>query len=78
MKTPKFYSCLLITDHVENMVQAMEDAGLRVEAEWDAGTVEAFFKDESVFTAIQKGLNQPWIVRHLDNLFYTDETGIQD
>lgn len=69
MKAPKFYSALLTTDHVEGMIAAMEKAGLRVEVEWDAGTVEAFYEDHSVFTAIHKGLKQPWIVRHIENLF---------
>ncbi len=65
----KFYSCLLPKDHIKAMVKAMKDAGLRLEIDWKSGTVEAFHGDRSVYKAIEKGRNQPWIVRHVENLF---------
>jgi hypothetical protein len=50
-------------------VKAMKQAGLRVERDRDAGTVRAFYNDTEVYGAIQKGTNQPWIVRHVVDLF---------
>jgi hypothetical protein len=51
------------------MVKAMKQAGLRLEIDWQSGTVEAFHKDKSIYKALEKGKGQPWIVRHVDNLF---------
>ena len=65
----KFYSCLLTKDHIKAMVKAMKAAGLRLEIDWSYGTVEAFHGDLSVYKALEKGRNQPWIVRHVDNHF---------
>jgi hypothetical protein len=65
----KFQSFLLTTDHINAMVKAMKQAGLRVERDRDAGTVRAFHNDTEVYGAIQKGTNQPWIVRHVVDLF---------
>jgi hypothetical protein len=66
---PKFKSFLLTIDHVKGMVKAMKAAGLRLEIDWSYGTVEAFYGEHSVYKAIEKGRNQPWIVRHVENLF---------
>ena len=66
----KFISHLKTTPHIKAMARAMKLAGLRVVEDYDdAGTVEAFHKDTSIFMAIQKGHNAPWIVRHVENLF---------
>ena len=63
----KFQSFLLTTDHINAMVKAMKQVGLRVER--DSGTVKAFHNDTEVYWAMQKGRNQPWIVRHVVDLF---------
>jgi len=63
----KFQSFLLTTDHVNGMVKALKQAGLRVER--NSGTVKAFHNDKRIFAALQKGRNQPWIVRHVVGLF---------
>ena len=47
----------------------MKQVGLRVERDRDAGTVKAFHNDKTVYWAMQKGRNQPWIVRHVVGLF---------
>ena len=65
----KFQSFLLTTDHINAMVKAMKQVGLRVERDRDAGTVKAFHNDKTVYWAMQKGRNQPWIVRHVVGLF---------
>jgi hypothetical protein len=65
----KFQSFLLTTDHINAMVKAMKQVGLRVERDRDAGTVKAFYNDKTVYWAMQKGRNQPWIVRHVVGLF---------
>jgi hypothetical protein len=65
----KFQSFLLTTDHINGMVKAMKQIGLRVERDQDAGTVRAFYGDKEIYWAIQKGRNQPWIVRHVVGLF---------
>ena len=69
MTKHKFKSFLLTTPHIKGMVQAMKSAGLRVVEDKDAATVEAFHNDFSVYQAIQKGHNHPWIVRHVEDLF---------
>ena len=51
------------------MVAAMKKAGLRVESDYSDGTVKAFYGEHEVYAAIEKGRNQPWIVRHVENLF---------
>lgn len=66
---PKFTSFLLPKSHVTAMVKAMKQAGLRVEQDKDAGTVKAFYGEHEVYRAIEKGRNQPWIVRHVVDLF---------
>jgi len=65
----KYKSYLLTIDHIKGMVKAMKSAGLRLEIDWSAGTVEAFYGKKSVYLAIEKGAGQPWIVRHAENLF---------
>lgn len=60
---------LLATPHVKSMVLAMVDARLQVQANWKDGTVIAKHGETEVFRALQKGKNQPWIVRHVNNLF---------
>lgn len=60
---------LLTKEHVEAMVKALESAGLPLEKDWQAGTVRAYFKGKEIFAALEKGKNQPWIVRHVDDLF---------
>jgi hypothetical protein len=60
---------LLTKEHIKGMVKAMKQAGLRLEIDWQSGTVEAFHKDKSIYKALEKGKGQPWIVRHVDNLF---------
>lgn len=60
---------LLATDHVKAMIKAMNQAKLSVESDWKAGTVIAKHGETEVFRALQKGKGQPWIVRHVDNLF---------
>ena len=69
MTKPKYKSFLLTKNHIMAMVKAMREAGLRLEIDWDGGTVEAFYGKHSVYMAIEKGENQPWIVRHVENLF---------
>lgn len=66
---PKFKSFLLTKNHITAMISAMKQAGLRLEIDWSAGTVEAFYGKHSVYQAIEKGKNQPWIVRHVEDLF---------
>jgi 16S rRNA U1498 N3-methylase RsmE len=65
----KFRSFLLEKKHVTAMVKAMKAADLDVRVNKNACTVEAFFNDTSVYQAIEKGRNQPWIVRHAVDLF---------
>lgn len=65
----KYKSFLLTKKHIVAMIKAMKQAGLRLEIDWDAGTVEAFYGKHQVYWAIQKGENQPWIVRHVEDLF---------
>lgn len=60
---------LLTKDHIKAMVKAMKQVGITVETDWKAGTVEAFHNDKSIYKALEKGDGQPWIVRHVDNLF---------
>ena len=60
---------LLTKDHIKGMTKAMEIAGLPVEKDWKAGTVRVMHKGKEIFAAIEKGRNQPWIVRHVDGLF---------
>jgi hypothetical protein len=60
---------LLNKTHVKAMVKAMQVAGLKVNIDWQDGTVEAFYGDKSVYKALEKGKGQPWIVRHVDGLF---------
>jgi hypothetical protein len=69
MSKPKFKSFLLTKTHVTAMVKAMKQAGLRVVEDKTAGTVQAFYGEHEVYAAIEKGHNQPWIVRHVENLF---------
>lgn len=65
----QFKSYLLTKEHITAMVKAMKSAGLRVVQDKDAGTVEGFYDETQVFWAIEKGRNQPWIVRHVVDLF---------
>ena len=66
----KFNSYLLTKEHVKAMVQAMRTAGLNLEINWKEGTVIASHKKAGeVFRALEKGKGQPWIVRHVENLF---------
>jgi hypothetical protein len=60
---------LLTKPHIKAMVKAMETAGLPVEKDWAYGTVRVCIKGKEIFAAIEKGRNQPWIVRHVDDLF---------
>jgi hypothetical protein len=69
MQKLKFQSFLLTKNHVVGMTKALKKAGLKVNIDKDAGTVEAYFDDTQVFVAIEKGQNQPWIVRHVVDLF---------
>lgn len=69
MKNIKFRSFLVTKPHIVGMIKAMKSAGLRLEIDWDAGTVEAFYGKTSVYQAIEKGCNQPWLVRHAGGLF---------
>jgi aryl-phospho-beta-D-glucosidase BglC (GH1 family) len=69
MPKPKFKSSLLTKNHVDGMVKAMKQAGLNVVRDDSAGTVRAFYGTHEVYAAIEKGHNQPWIVRHVENLF---------
>jgi hypothetical protein len=71
MKTKlQFKSFLLTKDHVLGMIKAMRSAGLKIDADWNAGTVKATYgKDTQVFFAIEKGPGQPWLVRHVVDLF---------
>jgi hypothetical protein len=65
----KFQSFLLEKKHVTAMVKAMKAAGLDVKSNMAEGTVEAFYKGTSVYKALEKGKGQPWIVRHVVDLF---------
>jgi hypothetical protein len=69
MSKPTFKSFLLTKTHVNAMVKAMKQAGLNVVRDDSAGTVRAFYGTHEVYAAIEKGHNQPWIVRHVENLF---------
>lgn len=69
MSKLKFQSFLLTKDHVDGMVKALKQAGIRVEQDKKAGTISGFFKNEEIFSAIEKGSGQPWIVRHVVGLF---------
>jgi|APGre2960657373_1045057.scaffolds.fasta_scaffold02922_4 hypothetical protein len=60
---------LLTKEHVKAMVKALESAGLPLEKDWQAGTVRAYIEGKEIFAALEKGKNQPWIVRHVDDLF---------
>lgn len=60
---------LLTKDHIKAMTKALESAGLPVEKDWQAGTVRAYINGKEIFAALEKGRNQPWIVRHVDDLF---------
>lgn len=60
---------LLTKDHIKAMTKALESAGLPVEKDWQAGTVRVMHKGKEIFAALEKGKNQPWIVRHVDDLF---------
>jgi hypothetical protein len=65
----KFQSFLLKKEDVTAMIKAMRDAKLNVNVCWEAGTVEAFYGKTLVFMALEKGKGQPWIVRHVVDLF---------
>ncbi len=65
----EFKSYLLTTPHIKAMVKAMKEAGLRVVEDKDAATVEGFYGKTQIFWAIEKGVGQPWIVRHAVDLF---------
>lgn len=65
----KFQSFLLTKPHINGMVAAMKSAGIRLEIDKDAGTIQGFFGDTQVFWAMEKGHRQPWIVRHVVDLF---------
>jgi hypothetical protein len=60
---------LLTKTHVKAMVKAMEQAGLPVEKNWLKGTVRVIHNGKEIFAALEKGRNQPWIVRHVNDLF---------
>lgn len=60
---------LLNKTHVKAMVKAMKSAGLRLEVDYEAGTVIAYHDDKVIYRALEKGKGQPWIVRHVDALF---------
>ena len=60
---------LLTKEHVKAMVKALESAGLPLETDWQGGTVRAYIEGKEIFAALEKGKNQPWIVRHVDDLF---------
>lgn len=60
---------LLTKEYVKAMVKSLESAGLSVEKDWKCGTVRVIHNNETIFSALEKGKNQPWIVRHVDNLF---------
>jgi hypothetical protein len=60
---------LLTKEHVKAMVNALESAGLPLEKDWQGGTVRAYIEGKEIFAALEKGKNQPWIVRHVDDLF---------
>lgn len=70
----KFKSFLLTKNHVLGMIKAMENAGLTVEKDFYAGTVIAKFKKTEVYRAIEKGRDQPWIVRHIVDLFHVEQS----
>jgi hypothetical protein len=65
----KFKSFLLTTPHVKAMIAALKKINIKVETDFSAGTARAYFKDVEIFAALQKGHNQPWIVRHVVDLF---------
>jgi hypothetical protein len=64
-----YKSYLLTTPHVKGMIKALKQINIRVETDFSAGTARAYYKDVAIFTALQKGRNQPWIVRHVVDLF---------
>jgi hypothetical protein len=55
--------------NVKAMTAALKEAGLRMEIDWHAGTVEAFHKEKSIYKALEKSENGPWIVCYDENLF---------
>lgn len=55
-------SCLADTSTVKGWVKKLREVpGLRVD-EKDAGTVKVYDGEVAVYSAIQKGIAQPWIV----------------
>lgn len=69
----KFISSLKTLEHVNAMEKAMRSAGLTVTRDDDAGTMVGEWQTRNgpveIFRAIEKGEGQPWIVRHVENLF---------
>ena len=59
-------------EHVLAMVRALRETGLfTITEDYEAGTVNAFHtsSNREVFAAIEKGENEPWIIRHHRKLF---------
>jgi len=75
----KFENMLATDSELQKMVAAMRNSGntFKVKEDIDAGIVKAMclkktatgVKEIVVFRAIQKGIQQPWIVRMAENLF---------
>lgn len=72
LKQSEMYSALLVKDQVKGMIKAMRlSKEFTIETDWDYGTVKAYHTrtKREVFTAIEKGRKQPWIVIHHKQLF---------
>jgi hypothetical protein len=70
----KFISSLATLEQINGMDRAMTKAGLRIARDNQAGCMKAYGRNQEgreveIFAALEKGAGQPWIVRHVENLF---------
>lgn len=60
-------AALITTERVNDLCRQLRERGAKVERDDEAGTVRALHGKDVVFMAIQKGHNQPWIARFIQN-----------
>lgn len=65
----KMKSYLLDNPTVMAMKKALVTAGLDVDHDTQALTIVVYHGETEVFRGIRKGYGQPWIVRHVEDLF---------
>ena len=69
MKT-KMTSVLIKTDDLLARIEAMEAVPeLVIDKDWPAGTVTVTLAGRTVFRAVQKGHNRPWLARWPRGMF---------